>query len=478
MHQSVKLEEAVLGAMMVSDAAVVAVNEAHLGSNDFAFDRHVVIFDAIDRLHRDGKPTDELSVSEELTACGRLKEVGGRDRLAELVGRVPAVGNAGHYAERLRGITTKRVSREIGLRLAEGLDTEAAIEELRRIQDHGAGLENQIATIVASDVSLRVPKFLDAAHMLPTRSITVVFGPAGLGKTVYSMSQCAAVTRGRMTGLDGPAPVLISSLEDDPGAVLGPRLVAADADRDLVHFVSGLSLPSQIPALAAKAKAIGAALVLIDPIAAHLDADIDSHRDASTRAAMAPLAEVAQQQDLTVLIVAHPNKATSATGLNRISGSGAFGNAARSVIVFGLDPGDPDGETGSRRIIAHLKCNIGKRASSVCAELETTAVQTEDGEAQVPKLVIRGLSDHSADDVLGAPTGEERTERDAARDFLEDVLSGGPVRSNEIKAAAEQNGHSWRTIERAKRDLEIKPQQASDGWYWPPPGQNDLGAPL
>jgi hypothetical protein len=312
--------------------------------------------------------------------------------------------------------------------------------------------------------------------MIPMRSITVTFGQAGLGKTIYSLWQCAAVTQGRMAGLDGPAPVLISSLEDDPEAVLAPRLVAAGADLDHVHFVSGLSLPSQVPALAARAKALGAAFVLIDPIAAHLDSDIDSHRDASIRAALSPLAQVAQDLDLAMMIIAHPNKATSATGLDRISGSGGFGNAARSVIVFGLDPGDPDGETGSRRIIAHLKCNVGVRAPSITAVLETSTVETEDGDAEIPRLKITGFSDHSADDVLASPTGEERTERDGAREFLHEQLAAGPIRSTELKTAAEQSGLNWRTVERAKRDLDIKAKQTADGWYWLPPGQADLEA--
>lgn len=144
------------------------------------------------------------------------------------------------------------------------------------------------------------------------------------------------------------------------------------------------------------------------------------------------------------------------------------------MIVFGLDPGDPDGETGSRRIIAHLKCNLGRRAPSICAELETTTVSTEDGDAEIPRLKITGLSDHSADDVLASPTGEERTERDDAREFPHEQLAAGPIRSKELKQSAEQNGLNWRTVERAKRDLDIKAQQTADGWYWLPPGQRDL----
>src|SRR5262245_17868657 len=141
-----------------------------------------------------------------------------------------------------------------------------------------------LTTTPGTSIRLRAPRFIDEAQMIPERSLTVIFGEGGAGKTTFTLRQLAAITSGRMVGIDGAAPVLISSLEDDTEAVLGPRLVAAGADMARVHFVSGLTLPSQVPALAEEARAIGAKAVVIDPISAHLDPNIDSHRDSSTRA--------------------------------------------------------------------------------------------------------------------------------------------------------------------------------------------------
>jgi putative DNA primase/helicase len=476
--QNIEAEESTLGAMLVNEPALIRIIEdVRLNAEDFYLDRHRAIFETISDLHAADKPVDELSVSEALSRSGRIEEAGGKHYVSELAAKVRAPGNASHHAE--------IVQQNAGLRRAIG-DAQRVIEAAHNgtLNGEAASLaerltasavrHGEIATVKGSDVRLRVPRFLDSAEMLPNRSITVAFGSAGLGKTIYGIGQSAAVTKGRMSGLPAPAPVLVSSQEDDPEAVLAPRFVAAGADLDLVHFVSGLSLPSQVPALAARAKTLGAAMVLIDPIAAHLDPSIDSHRDAAIRAALSPVADMAQDLDLAVLVVCHPNKATGATGLNRISGSGAFGNAARSVIVFGLDPGDPDGETGNRRIIAHLKCNVGKRAPSISAEIETTKVETEDGAASVPRLRITGLSEHSADDVLSSPTGEERTERDEARAFLTEMLQDGPVRTKEIKAAAREAEIGWRTVERAKQDLALKAVQGGDGWYWLPEGRTEL----
>lgn len=178
------------------------------------------------------------------------------------------------------------------------------LEAILPANTNGLAPLGEIRTVRGSDVTLRAPRFIDSAEMILRRSITVAVGGAGLGKTLFALGTCEAITAGRM---GDPAAVLISSQEDDPEAVLAPRLVAAGADLELVHFVKGLSLPSQVPALSARARTLGAVMVVIDPIASHLDPSIDSHRDAATRAALAPLAEMATELDLAVLVVAHPN---------------------------------------------------------------------------------------------------------------------------------------------------------------------------
>ena len=50
---------------------------------------------------------------------------------------------------------------------------------------------------------------------------------------------------------------------------------------------------------------------------------------------------------------------------------------------------------------------------------------------------------------------EEEGAQVEARGFLEGLLSEGPVLTREIRAAANANGHKWRTVERAKAALGI-----------------------
>jgi replicative DNA helicase len=98
--QNIEAEESVLGAMLVSEPALTRViDEVKLNPADFYLDRHREIFGAIHDLYAASKPVDELSVSEALTQHNKLEVAGGKHYVSELAAKVPAAGNARHYAE-------------------------------------------------------------------------------------------------------------------------------------------------------------------------------------------------------------------------------------------------------------------------------------------------------------------------------------------------------------------------------------------
>ncbi|MBS1860361.1 MAG: replicative DNA helicase [Actinobacteria bacterium] len=98
--QNIEAEESVLGAMLVSEPTLTRViDEVKLNSADFYLDRHRAIFEAIHDLYAASKPVDELSVAEALTQRNKIDEAGGKHYVSELAAKVPAAGNAKHYAE-------------------------------------------------------------------------------------------------------------------------------------------------------------------------------------------------------------------------------------------------------------------------------------------------------------------------------------------------------------------------------------------
>ena len=390
---NIEAERSVLGAILVNEAALGAVMDSGLDAGDFASDDNKAIFGTICALFGAERLVDELCVVEELTQRKMIDRAGGRQYISELAATCPAPGNAKAYAEVVRenGQTRRRIaaSERVTAALRSGTVNGEFTELASMMEGSRKGQSAGLTSKPASEFRMRAPQKLDAAGMIFKRSLTVAFGTAGLGKTLWAMHVAAMTSRGRMDGLDGPANVLISSQEDDAEAVIVPRLDAAGADLDRVHVVSGLSLPSQVPALEARARAKAAELVIIDPIAAHLDASVDSHKDSDTRAALGPVVEMVSNLDCAALVIAHPNKSSGSSTLNRLSGSGAFGNAPRSVIVFGADPTDPDGPTGSQRIIAHAKCNVARLAPSFVVKIDAVTVEDRGWPDECPQAPHR-----------------------------------------------------------------------------------------
>jgi replicative DNA helicase len=98
--QNIEVEESVLGAMLVAQGALTRViDEVKLKSDDFYLDKHQLIFSRVHDLYASSKPVDELSVVEALTQHGQIEEAGGKHYVSELAAKVPAAGNAKHYAE-------------------------------------------------------------------------------------------------------------------------------------------------------------------------------------------------------------------------------------------------------------------------------------------------------------------------------------------------------------------------------------------
>ncbi len=98
--QNIEAEESVLGAMLVAEPTLTRViDEVKLNAGDFYLEKHAAIFTCIHDLYAASKPVDELSVSEALTQRNQIEEAGGRHYVSELAAKVPAAGNAKHYAE-------------------------------------------------------------------------------------------------------------------------------------------------------------------------------------------------------------------------------------------------------------------------------------------------------------------------------------------------------------------------------------------
>lgn len=314
---------------------------------------------------------------------------------------------------------------------------------------------------------------------IPFGMMTLLIGDPGLGKSLLT------VRFAQMASEQGYSSILLSA-EDHKAVTIRPRLEAAGADMDLVHTIEvrrngmedGLRLPGDGKALEKKVAETGARLLIVDPISAHLDGEINSWKDQHFRKALAPLYGLAQEENCAVVVVAHLNKGEGRDALQRTSGSMALPAAVRSGLLLARDPGDPEGELGSKRVLAHIKSNIAPLARSLECKIETVSIP--DQEAQTAVISLGEESDFVSSDLLGEAQGGS-PKLDAAIAFLKDTLSEGPVLAEEVKRRAKANGHSEAMLKKAKGKLKIKSdRQGGKGnkgksgggkgrWVWLPP---------
>ena len=310
-----------------------------------------------------------------------------------------------------------------------------------------APFQSQPSAVVlrrASDIEMEPVSWLWAGW-LAAGKLHVLAGAPGTGKTTIALSLAAIVTRGGAwpdgIPFSGRGNVLIWSGEDDPTDTLVPRLAAMGADLTRVHFVADIAdvdglrpfdPASDMPALVAKARAVGdVRLLIVDPIVTTVAGD--SHKNAEVRRGLAPLVEFGHELRAAVLGISHFSKGTSGRDpLDRITGSLAFGALARVVFGAARKLNGESEEEG--RVLVRIKSNIGPDGGALAYSL----VSAELPQGIVTSQVCWGDKiDGSARDILAdaEQTDEQGDESSAladAKDFLLAVLASGPAHAKEI----------------------------------------------
>jgi len=301
----------------------------------------------------------------------------------------------------------------------------------------------------------------------PLGKLSIIDGDPGLGKSTLSLDLVARVSRGAAmpdgsTGVHGGA-VLITC-EDGLADTVVPRLQAAGAD--LNHVVALQGVPDgegqlrpptveDIEGIRAACKAVDASIVIIDPLMAHLDGAVNSYRDQDVRRALNPLALLAEELHVAIILIRHLNKGAG-QAIYRGGGSIGITGIARTAYLVARDPEDED-----RRVLAKLKNNLGPEPPSLSFEIQ--------GVGDTSVICWGGESHHRAEALLALPTdGDEHSAQDEAKDFLRDVLSGGPVKAKDVQKEAREAGLAEKTLRRAKKALGVvaKKQDFAGGWLW------------
>jgi archaellum biogenesis ATPase FlaH len=307
---------------------------------------------------------------------------------------------------------------------------------------------------------------------LPEGKLVMLDGDPGLGKSTVTLDLAARLSRGDFApdGLDlnggVPAATLLLSVEDDMSDTVVPRLRVAGADMGRIATIpipmaaigvpAPFTLPTSIDELKDAIKEANAKLVVIDPLMAFLDEEVNTHKDASVRNALTSISQLAADTGATIVLVRHLNKdAGSSNALYRGAGSIAFGAAARSVLVVGKDPSD-EGSV----VLAQVKGNLAKRGSAPSLKFR---VEEPSEDVELPVIVWQGRSEHAADDLL-RPADSRRfsPDRDRAKEFIRRTLADGGIPVKEYKRRASDAGISDSTLKRAGQQLGLRHERIRD----------------
>ena len=314
----------------------------------------------------------------------------------------------------------------------------------------------------------RVEWLMDA--WMPRRSLTLLAGREGLGKSTIAVDIAARATRGELDN-GQPLRVLYLATEDSRSMTVVPRLTAAGADLNRVGFLDvslgeysgALSLPHDFPALADLIVAEGIGLVILDAAKSAMSSKLNDHRDDDVRRFLEPMTKIADDHDVAFLALVHIGKRGGADSGLSILGSIAWSQVARSVLSVARD--DDNGAL----VVTNTKGNLSDRELSLKARITSAAVPLNDGtETTAGRLEWLGESSRSYRDVMADHDQEDdRSEIESVvLDYLE--AQGGSAPAGDVLNASRAAGLSDNAVKKARRRIGVKTTKAGmgAGWVW------------
>ncbi len=303
---------------------------------------------------------------------------------------------------------------------------------------------------------------------IPIGKLTLLEGDPGVGKSWVMLAIATAVSCGHgLPPAFGPNEIgytLIASAEDGLADTIKPRLTLMQAEAASICAIDGLFTldDTGFEMLEDWIKQVQPILVIIDPLVAYLSSEMDINKANQVRYATARLARLAEKYNLAMVAVRHLTKGSSLKPLYRGLGSIDFTASARSVLLAGNDPDDPE-----TRGIVHIKSNLSPKGDPIGFKITR--------ERAFEWLASSTLT---ADQILAAGEGDTSA-LNVAKAFLMDALGGGAQPARDIYTEADNQGISKATLNRAKLDLKVVSyNQAEPGkrgagkWYMKLPGSD------
>lgn len=298
---------------------------------------------------------------------------------------------------------------------------------------------------------------------IPERSLVLLAGREGLGKSTIACNIAAQVTNGSLEGAyEDPRSIVYLHSEDSRSLTVAPRLRAAGADMDKVLFIDVranehdiLQLPRDIHELEKLVEANDVGLIVLD--AARSMMSTSGTTDRQVREFLEPLVRMCDRQNCVVLALVHFSKARGADTGRLILGSIAWSQVPRSVISVAA--------TAKKNIlvVANTKGNLAPRMRSEKCQINTVELECDDEVAEVGVVEWLGETDENPLDLLAGNTADKDIDQ-----WLREFLSDGMKQANEVFVAADASGFSKDQAKRAKKRIGVLARHPGGvgPWYW------------
>ncbi|HWG29815.1 MAG TPA: replicative DNA helicase [Steroidobacteraceae bacterium] len=277
---SIEAEQAVLGGLLLDPTAWDHVADV-VRDTDFYRNDHRLIFEAIGALAANGKPTDVVTVTEQLERNGNLEAAGGVAYLGTVARETPTAANVRSYAEIVRERSLLRQLISAGTEIASAVfnnDGQTARELVdkaeQRVFEIAEGSTRGGGAVSVRTLLPQVIDQIDDAHSNPDKlrglatgftefdkmtgglrpgDLVIVAGRPSMGKTTLAvnMAEYAAVHHEprapvAIFSMEMPAEQLITRMLSSIGGVpLGNLRSGRISDDDWVRITSATSQLSE-----------------------------------------------------------------------------------------------------------------------------------------------------------------------------------------------------------------------------------------
>jgi hypothetical protein len=275
------------------------------------------------------------------------------------------------------------------------------------------------------DIEMRSIVFLDPPFW-QADAFHLVVGRKAVGKGTHMADLAARVTWGE---LGQKRNVVWIASEDSAAIDIHPRLVAAEGHPDRVVMVkSWVQLPRDIEALGRLVREVGdVGLVIIDPVGNHITGK-NSNSDTDIRDAIAPLNNLADQNQAMVIGVRHLTEKEAKAGvMAAILGASAWSQVPRVVIGIARDRAEG---VSVMQVVAGNRLPPGTPGRMFRIE----GVSVVGLENDVTRAVWVGDSKKNVEDLIG-DTDKEPSKSATARGLMLDALEDDTRRTDRVRRA-------------------------------------------